>query len=228
LHDQSSDSKLSLGISLLMPRLLYVEASPRKDRSASIEVSRAFLEAYRVAHPDDEVETLDIWASDLPSFNGEALAAKYAGLSGMPLTTKQKTVWDEIQRLAAPFLTADKLLLAVPLWNFGIPYRLKQLIDLISQKDILFSFDGTGFRGLLKARKAAVVYARGLDYLSAASSTPATTYDFQRPYMEMWLRFIGITTISEIIVEKTLFGAEIDVESRTKAKQRAVALAGQF
>jgi FMN-dependent NADH-azoreductase len=46
--------------------------------------------------------------------------------------------------------------------------------------------------------------------------------------MEMWLRFIGITTISEIIVEKTLFGAEIDVESRTKAKQRAVALAGQF
>jgi len=67
-----------------MPRLLYIEASPRKDRSASIEVSRAFLEAYRVAHPDDEVETLDIWASDLPSFNGEALAAKYAGLSGMP------------------------------------------------------------------------------------------------------------------------------------------------
>jgi FMN-dependent NADH-azoreductase len=228
LHDQSSDSKLSLETSLLMPRLLYVEASPRKDRSASIEVSRAFLEAYRVAHPDDEVETLDIWASDLPSFNGEALAAKYAGLSGMPLTTKQKTVWDEIQRLAAPFLTADKLLLAVPLWNFGIPYRLKQLIDLISQKDILFSFDGTGFRGLLKARKAAVVYARGLDYLSAASSTPATTYDFQRPYMEMWLRFIGITTISEIIVEKTLFGAEIDVESRAKAKQRATALAGQF
>jgi FMN-dependent NADH-azoreductase len=211
-----------------MPRLLYVEASPRKDRSASIEVSRAFLEAYRVAHPDDEVETLDIWASDLPSFNGEALAAKYAGLSGTPLTTEQKTVWDEIKRLAAPFLTADKLLLAVPLWNFGIPYRLKQLIDLISQKDILFSFDSTGFRGLLKARKAAVVYARGLDYLSAASSTPATTYDFQRPYMEMWLRFIGITTISEITVEKTLFGAEIDVESRAKAKQRAVALAGQF
>jgi FMN-dependent NADH-azoreductase len=228
LHDESSDSKLSPETSSLMTRLLYVEASPRKDRSASIEVSRAFLEAYRVAHPDDEVETLDIWASDLPNFNGEALAAKYAGLSGMPLTTKQKTVWDEIQRLAAPFLTADKLLLAVPLWNFGIPYRLKQLIDLISQKDILFSFDGTGFRGLLKARKAAVVYARGLDYLSAASSTPATTYDFQRPYMEMWLRFIGITTISEIIVEKTLFGSEIDVESRAKAKQRAVTLAGRF
>jgi FMN-dependent NADH-azoreductase len=211
-----------------MARLLYVEASPRKDRSASIEVSRAFLEAYGAANPDDEIETLDIWASDLPSFNGEALAAKYADLNGTPLTTEQKTVWDDIRRLAAPFLAADKLLLAVPLWNFGIPYRLKQLIDLISQNGILFSSDSNGFQGLLKARKAMVVYARGLDYLSTASATPAATYDFQKPYMEMWLRFIGVTEISDIIVEKTLFGPALDVESRTKAKQRAAALARQF
>jgi FMN-dependent NADH-azoreductase len=211
-----------------MARLLYVEASPRKDRSASIEISRAFLEAYRAVNPDDEVETLDIWASDLPSFDGEALAAKYAGLSGVSLTAEQEAVWDRIRSLAAPFLAANKLLLAVPLWNFGIPYRLKQLIDLISQKDILFSFDGNGFRGLLKARKAAVVYARGLDYLSAASSTPAMTYDFQKPYMETWLRLIGITDISDIIVEKTLFGAEVDIESRMKAKQIATALARRF
>jgi FMN-dependent NADH-azoreductase len=211
-----------------MARLLYVEASPRKDRSASIEVSRAFLEAYRLANPDDEVETLDIWAAHLPTFNGEALAAKYAGINGVPLSAGQQAVWDDIRSLAAPFLAADKLLLAVPLWNFGIPYRLKQLIDLISQKDILFSFDGTAFRGLLKARKAAVIYARGLDYLSAESSTPSTTYDFQKPYMETWLRLIGIIAISDIIVEKTLFGAEVDIESRTKAKQTAMALAGRF
>ena len=211
-----------------MAQLLYVEASPRKDRSASIEVSRAFLEAYRAANPRDEIETLDIWALELPSFNGEALAAKYAGINGVPLTTEQMAVWDGIRGLAAPFLAADKLLLAVPLWNFGIPYRLKHLIDLISQKDILFSFDGTGFRGLLKARKAAVVYARGLDYLSATSSTPATTYDFQKPYMETWLRLIGITSISDIIVEKTIFGAEVDVQSRTKAKLNAAGLARQF
>jgi len=109
------------------------------------------------------------------------------------LASQQQAVWDDIRTLASPFLAADKLLLAVPLWNFGIPYRLKQLIDLISQKDILFSLDGSGFRGLLKTRKAAVVYARGLDYLSAGSSTSAANYDFQRPYMEMWLRFIGVT-----------------------------------
>ena len=156
------------------------------------------------------------------------MAAKYAGINGVPLSTGQQAVWDDIRSLAALFLAADKLLFAVPLWNFGIPYRLKQLIDLISQEDILFSFDGTAFGGLHKARKAAVIYARGLDYLSAESSMPSTTYDFQKPYMETWLRLIGTIAISDIIVEKTLFGAEVDIESRTKAKQTAMALAGRF
>ena len=43
---------------------------------------------------------------------------------------------------------------AVPLWNFGIPYKLKHLIDLVTQKDLLFSFDGQAFGGLLSGRKA--------------------------------------------------------------------------
>src|SRR5215831_19085326 len=134
-----------------MSRLLYVEASPRKSRSASIEVSRAFLDVYEAANPDDEIETMDIWRGDYPAFDGAAMAAKYAGIEGVALTAEQVAAWDAIRRLAAPFLAADKLLLAVPLWNFGIPYRLKHLIDLISHKDILFAFDGTGFQGLLKA-----------------------------------------------------------------------------
>ncbi len=211
-----------------MGKLLYVEASPRKDRSASIEVSRAFLDAYRKGHPDDQIETLDVWALELPVFGNHALMAKYAGLSGTALTTEQAKAWDEIRGLAAPFLAADKLLFAIPLWNFGIPYRLKHLIDVISQKDVLFRFDENGFSGLMKARKAAVVYARGLDYFSKASITPAARYDFQRPYMEMWLRFIGVTEITAVVVEKTLLGPDIDIQSRAEAKREAEALGQLF
>ncbi|MFE0757115.1 FMN-dependent NADH-azoreductase [Inquilinus sp. NPDC058860] len=210
-----------------MARLLYVEASPRKQRSASIEVARAFLAAYRAAHPDDEIETLDLWAADLPEFDGAALEAKYAGLSGTPLTEAQETAWRRIRELAQPFHAADRLLFAVPLWNFGIPYRLKHLIDIVSQKDVLFSFTEQGFSGLLPGRKAAVIYARGLDY-GPAAFTPAAGFDFQRPYMEMWLRFIGITDITAITVEKTLFGPEVDTGARAEAKIWAEAVAKTF
>jgi hypothetical protein len=46
--------------------------------------------------------------------------------------------------------------------------------------------------------------------------------------MERWLRLIGITEISDIIVEKTLLSTEIDMESRMKAKQIATAMASHF
>ena len=44
-----------------MAKLLHIEASPRKQRSASMAVARTLLEAYRTAHPDDEIETWDLW-----------------------------------------------------------------------------------------------------------------------------------------------------------------------
>lgn len=210
-----------------MARLLYVEASPRKQRSASIEVARAFLAAYREAHPADEIETLDLWAVDLPEFDGPAMEAKYAGLSGTPLTEAQETAWRRIRELAQPFHAADRLLFAVPLWNFGIPYKLKHLIDVISQKDVLFSFTERGFSGLLPGCKAAVIYARGLDY-GPSAFTPAAGFDFQKPYMEMWLRFIGVTDITAITVEKTLFGPEVDTRARAEAKAWAESVAATF
>jgi FMN-dependent NADH-azoreductase len=46
--------------------------------------------------------------------------------------------------------------------------------------------------------------------------------------MEMWLRFVGVTEVSSIVVEKTLFDAALDGESRGQAKEEAVALAAGF
>jgi FMN-dependent NADH-azoreductase len=142
-----------------MAQLLVIDCSPRKDRSASIEVSRAFINAYCLAHPRDSVMTLDIWNLDMPEFDGEAMAAKYAGLAGVALTATQQSAWERIRELAQPFAAADKLLFGIPLWNFSIPYKLKHLIDVISQKDVLFGFDAHGFRGLLTGKKAMVIYA---------------------------------------------------------------------
>jgi hypothetical protein len=39
---------------------------------------------------------------------------------------------------------------------------------------------------------------------------------------------IGVTEIVDLIIEKTLFGAKVDSDSRTKAKQTARELASQF
>jgi len=208
-----------------MADLLHIEASPRKKRSASLEIARAFIDAYRTSRPRASIDTLDLWHLALPEFDGDALDAKYAGLSGIALTPSQQAAWDRIHSLAKPLHDASTLLFSVPLWNFSIPYKLKHFIDVVSQKDVLFSFDPqAGFGGLLGGKRAVVVYARGLDYGKEAI-TPAQTFDFQRPYFDAWLRFVGIEDIESIVVEKTLFGPEVDAAARDEACSAAAAIA---
>jgi FMN-dependent NADH-azoreductase len=208
-----------------MPTLLHIGASPRKTRSVSLEVAHMFTDAYRRARPGDRIETIDLWDIALPEFNGDAMDAKYAGLSGTSLTQSQQQAWDRIRELAKRLHDADTLLFSIPLWNFSIPYKLKHFIDVVSQKDILFSFDpGAGFGGLLQNKRAVVIYARGLDY-SQQSFTPAALFDYQQRYMDAWLRFIGVEQIESVVVDRTLFDRQADPGAWQAIRDRTTSLA---
>ena len=202
--------------------LLHVESSPRKSRSASRETALAFIEAWRGRHPDGTVDTLDVWAADLPAFDGSAMEAKYAGLAGQQLTPEQQAAWDGIRTLADRFHRADVIVMSAPMWNFGIPYRLKHLIDAISQKDVLFTFDERGLLGLLGGRKAVLIAARGV---GLGEDYPPAEFDYQVSYLKAWCRMVGITDVSTVEVEKTLYGPEADTASRAEARGTAQALA---
>jgi FMN-dependent NADH-azoreductase len=105
-----------------MARLLYVEASPRKDRSASIEAARIFLTEYQKTHPKDAVETLDLWHTPLPEFDGEVIKSKYAILHGLKHTEAQRHAWSAVEKIISHFTSADKYVFSLPMWNFGVPY----------------------------------------------------------------------------------------------------------
>jgi FMN-dependent NADH-azoreductase len=211
-----------------MSRLLHIEASPRKQRSASIQVAQAFINRYLEHHPRSTVDRLDIWDLEIPEFDGHAMEAKYAGLSSIELTDAQRTAWRRINELAQPFRDADIFLFSVPMWNFGIPYKLKHLIDAISQKDVLFTFTpDEGLRGMLHGKKAVLVYARGTS-LAEDGPMPARIFDYQQSYMNLWLEMIGVTDIESILVEKTLLGPDVDTDSRRHAVQQAIDLAGRI
>lgn len=208
-----------------MTVLLHVECSPRKQRSASLEIARQFIARYQQNAPDTEVLTLDLWSLDLPEFDGPVMDAKYAGLSGTPLTEEQETAWAALKSLAAHLHKADVLVFSVPLWNFAVPYKLKHFIDVVSQKDVLFEFSPEhGLRGLLHNKTAVNVYARGMDF----SEPAAQPMDFQKPYMDAWLGFIGITDVHSLFVEKTILGPEVDLASRQQTGEQAIALADRL
>ena len=132
--------------------LLNIQSSPRGPRSASIAVADAFLQAYRQACPELTVDTLNVWDENLPDFDQEAIGAKYKGVYKQPMDQAETAVWVKIQELAARFQQADRIVVGVPMWNFAYPYKLKQLIDLASQRNMLFTYDGTEYGPLLKTQ----------------------------------------------------------------------------
>lgn len=208
-----------------MATLLYVEASPRKARSASIAVARAFLDAHATAHPGDRIDTLDVWSAALPEFDGDTIAAKYAVMRQQDPTGGQAAAWDAVRAVFARFAAADKYLFGVPMWNFGVPYKLKHYIDVVTQPGLAFAASADGTRGLVTGRPAAVVYARGGAY---PAGTPGAADDFQKPYLELWLRFIGFTDIRPIVVEPTLGPPARVAEATAAAVELARTTAGQM
>ena len=209
-----------------MARLLHIEASPRKQRSSSIQVAEAFLLAYREAHPRDQVETLDLWSVELPAFDGETIAAKYRIMHGEEHTASEAEAWSAVVTLFERFASADKYLFSVPMWNFGIPYRLKHFVDVVAQPGLAFAVEpGKGYVGLVTGRPAAVLYARGGRYGDEAG---AAQRDFQKSYFDMILRFMGFTSIESVLIEPTQARPDQADAARATATARAEELARRF
>ncbi|MDH4203778.1 MAG: NAD(P)H-dependent oxidoreductase [Phycisphaerae bacterium] len=185
-----------------MAKLLYIQASPRKERSKSNQVAAAFLDSYKQTNPDDTVETLNVFEADLPSFDGLTVQAKYTIMHGAEHTAEERQAWDAVETIIEKFKSADKYVISLPMWNFGIPYRLKQYIDILVQPGYTFKVGDNGYEGLVKGKPVVVIYARGGAYLDAVE------YDKQKPYMEQILDFIGFEDIRSIVVEPTLAGGE--------------------
>ncbi|MDF1593997.1 MAG: NAD(P)H-dependent oxidoreductase [Desulfobacterales bacterium] len=209
-----------------MSKLIYIESSPRKERSSSIKITNAFLDAYKKTHPQDEVDKLDLWATKLPPFDGDTIKAKYQILHGLEHTPEEATAWREVVAIFDRFSRADKYVFSVPMWNFGIPYQFKHYIDIITQPGLSFSFSPQeGYKGLVTGKLAVVLYARGGEY---SSNDTVGALDFQKPYVEMWLGFIGFSDIRSIVIEPTLSAPETVQKNETETIKQAVDLAKSF
>ena len=206
-----------------MAKLLYIEASPRKSRSKSIEVAHTFLSTLQSTHSSVELDKLDLWSTELPRFDGDTLEAKYAIIHGQSHSPEQAKAWKRVEEVIERFKSADWYLFSLPMWNFGVPYVLKHFIDVIIQPGLTFSFSPSeGYKGLVTGKKAIAVYARGGAY---GPGTGAEGYDLQSKTLGGILGFIGVTDVTSIFVEPTI-AAPAEIEATImKAKELAVSTA---
>jgi FMN-dependent NADH-azoreductase len=128
--------------------------------------------------------------------------------AGHELRGSQAAAWRAAEDTFRRFDSADRYLFSVPMWNAGVPYILKQFIDVISQPGLVFGFDPvSGYLPLVHNKKAAVIYVSGV---YGPDRGPAFGSDFQQPYFDDWLRWAGITDISEVHFRPNLATEDAD------------------
>ena len=135
-----------------MSKLLVVKGHPlTADYSLSLKGLDAFVKAYKAAHPEDEIEELDVFSADIPTLNTELVSAMFAG-ENAELTASQK---DKLARFAGfteQFLSADKVVIANPMYNLMIPAELKSWVDTVNVAGKTFKYTAEGPVGLANGK----------------------------------------------------------------------------
>ena len=207
-------------------RLLSVQASPREEFSVSIAATQTFLAALSRVQPMLDVDALDLWTTRLPEFSGDTINAKYARLTGRAMDPGEQAAWDHIIGIIDRLKAADGVVIATPMWNFGIPYKLKHWIDLITQPGLTFSFNPqTGYAPLLASKPVLVILSSAGDYSSGPSRGRP---DLATPYLREALKFIGLNRVSFVAIGPTVADAEQVAVARTNADARLASLAAKF
>ena len=208
-----------------MPKLFHLRCSPRLD-SASSAAAEAFLVKFREFRPSWDIDLQDLWRETLPEFDGAALEAKYARLGAREVNGAARDAFAVIERMALRFSLADRVLISSPMWNFGVPYKLKQWFDLIVQPELTFTFSpAEGYRGLLKDRPTIVILASGSDFVTGMNRGRV---DMATPYLRDILQFIGVHSVRFVAIGPTAGAAGQVNAAREAAERRLVELAPIF
>lgn len=182
-------------------KVLHIIATPRNDRSNTLQVTEQFLADVGRRRPGLDIEVVDLFNEDLPALAGDNIETKYTLSHGQPIDRTHVESWRQIENLIARFLAADAYVISTPMWNLSIPYALKYYIDCIVQPGYLFRYNEQGFPvPLVHGKKMVCVSARGSDY---SISGPIHALDFQEPYLRTIFGFVGITDIEFIRLQPT-------------------------
>lgn len=177
-----------------MSTLLKIDVSSRGDRSISRKLSSLFLEHWQQVHPDGKVLERDIATTNLPFVEFPWITANVTKLSAR--TEEQKSLLQLSDDLIAELQQADEYLIATPMYNYGIPAKLKAYVDHIVRAGLTFKMNADGsYVGLLSGKKATVIIASAGEYLPGS---PAEGMDTLKPYLREILGYIGVTEVAFI------------------------------
>ncbi len=199
-------------------QILQVTSSLFGDNGNSTRLNQRFIDRFLSYRPDSRVRHRELSPATVPHLD-EATFTAFGVLAGKRSETQRKllrlsdAMIEELQQ-------AHLIVLGLPMYNFGVPSTIKAWFDHIGRAGVTFRYTSEGPEGLLNNKRAVITGARGGKY-------QGTGEDFQTPYVNKFLRFIGIDEIEWVVAEGLAVRDQTE-SSLHEAEARIDRLAGRL
>lgn len=168
------------------------------EASLSSNLVRHAVARLKASDPSGTIVTRDLAAQPLPYFDGTVAGALFTPAESR--TAEQQALVALSDALIAELKQADRVIIAVPVYNFGIPAQLKSYLDLVARAGVTFRYTSEGKpEGLVTGKDVIVVVTRG----GVAQGTPMDTVI---PYLQTMLGFLGMTEVTFVAAEGVKMG----------------------
>lgn len=188
--------------------LFRLDASINPAQSASRAMADLVEAEWRQAHPGDAVIRRQVGTDPLPA-DAWANAVTGARTPEADRSEGQRAGVALAARLVGELAGADAVLLAVPLYNFGVSQHIKTWIDLV----IAAPRDSSGAEPLLAGKPTVLVTVRGGAY---GSGTPREGWDHSTGYLRRILADVWGAELTVVEREFTLVGVNPALDQFTE------------
>lgn len=183
--------------------------------SASTKVANSFLEAYTTQNSKATIEIVDATEVRDIALTKNIIAGK--------ISEYEQTVIANRGALLEQFKAADLVVIATPMFNFGLPGEVKEVIDTFVVAGETFKYldapdeDGNVSVGLTEGKK--IVFIQAMGGFNVGSK------DVSFEQINQMFKFIGVKDIAYIPVQGTAIpGMEETKQRVVEAKELATKL----
>ncbi|RED53311.1 FMN-dependent NADH-azoreductase [Aestuariispira insulae] len=211
-----------------MENILRIEASARQEGSLTRMLSTAFFEQWKQDNASFRIMVRDVGANPPPSLHASWIAAAFT-----PETARSREDQETLalsDRLIEEVTWADVIVMATPMYNYGMPSSLKAWLDHVVRIDKTFSFDlARGDRPLeptLQGKQLVLLTASGEFGFEPGGINDGE--DHLTPHIQSVAKYLGVSEIQHVAIEYQEFKDDRFERSKNRALQSVRELASRM
>ena len=192
-----------------MKKILFINASSKVIGSYSRKLGNHFEDLWRSKNPEDQINHRDIGVNHIPHITEDWISGAFKPEDS--LNDSEKEALSLSNTLVAELQQTDVLVIATPMYNWGVPSTLKAYIDQVIRYQKTLAIDPNKpedpYVGLLHNKKAYLLLVRGGGGYDEGEFN--SHMEYQQSYLTTVLNTIGIDEVETITMNLSAMGPEI-------------------